>query len=105
MVDVFNMLVDASKDDDEEETAFIRLTKAEEDELASEGCQWAPKYLIRASLGGEDEETQLIGHVEFLGGKAGALSEAYRLRKSNKWGSLRCVLGLSLLLPISAQRF
>jgi hypothetical protein len=104
MVHVFNMLVEASRDNDEEETASIRLAKAEEDELANEGCQWAPKYLIRASLRGEDEETQLIGHVEFLGGKTGALSEAYRLRKSNKWGSLRCVLGLSLLVPPSTQR-
>ena len=96
MGDIFNMLLQTNKDQSENESSSVRLAKAEEDELADENCRWSPSYVMRATLGDENEETRLIGHVEFLGGKPGALTEAYKLWKTNKWGSLRCVLGLSL---------
>jgi hypothetical protein len=101
VVDIFNLLLETPEFQDEDGPAFIHIAKAEEDELAEEDCQWAPKYLLRAILGDGHEETRLIGHVEFLGGRPGALTEAYRLWKSNRWGGLRCVLGLSLLPELS----
>lgn len=98
VVDIFNQLLETTtvQDLDDEPAPFIRFAKAEEDEQSGQGCAWAPKYLVRSIVGDGEEETRLIGHVEFLAGKPGALMEAYKLWKSNKWGSLRCVLGLSL---------
>ncbi|KAH6642993.1 hypothetical protein C7974DRAFT_303875, partial [Boeremia exigua] len=69
------------------------MANAEEEDIATEDCVWAPRYVFRFNNFGERRETRLIGHVEFLAGRPGALSEAYELRKTAKWGSLRCVLG------------
>lgn len=74
-------------------TAECNLADAEDEDIANEDCVWDPRYVIRFRKFGEQHETRLIGHVEFLAGKAGALSEAYRLRHTARWGSLRCVLG------------
>ncbi|KAJ8106143.1 hypothetical protein OPT61_g9736 [Boeremia exigua] len=69
------------------------MGNAEEEDIAHEDCVWAPRFVIKFRNFGENSETRLIGHIEFLAGRPGALSEAYRLRKTAKWGSLRCVLG------------
>ena len=75
------------------ETAECEIGDAEDEEIGNEDCVWAPSYVIKFRNPGEEQDTRLIGHVEFLAGKPGALSEAYRLRHTSKWGSLRCVLG------------
>ncbi|UPX13315.1 uncharacterized protein EKO05_0003831 [Ascochyta rabiei] len=66
---------------------------AEDEDIANEDCVWAPSYVIKFKNLVEEYDTRLIGHVEYLAGKSEALSEAYRLRQTAKWGSLRCVLG------------
>ncbi|KAF1828221.1 hypothetical protein BDW02DRAFT_652181 [Decorospora gaudefroyi] len=53
-----------------------------------------PMFVVCAKPAGDgSEETRLIGHVEYLGGKPGALTWAVREAAKNSWGSLRCVLG------------
>lgn len=70
------------------------LGDAEDEGLADEECIWEPRYAIRFAKSNDAEyETRLIGHVEFLAGRAGALTEAYNMKSWNKWGSPRCVLG------------
>ncbi|XPS80067.1 hypothetical protein M3J09_012029 [Ascochyta lentis] len=66
---------------------------AEQEDIANEDCVWAPDYVIKFKTHVAEYETRLIGHVEFLAGKPGALSEAYGRRHTAEWGSLRCVLG------------
>lgn len=74
-------------------TRECNLGDAEDEDIAKEDGVWAPRYVIKFRNFGEDHEARLIGHVEFLAGRPGALSEAYSLRQTGKWGSLRCVLG------------
>lgn len=70
------------------------LGDADDEDIASEDCVWAPRYVVRFGNFGESHfDTRLIGHVEFLGGRPGALSEACGMGSMMKWGSLRCVLG------------
>ena len=53
-----------------------------------------PSFMVKfRNFGDEGACGRLLGHLEFLAGTPGALSEAYRLRKTTKWGSLRFVLG------------
>jgi hypothetical protein len=76
-------------------TVECELGNSEDEDIANEDCIWQPRYVVRfRSLGGLPE-ARLIGHVEFLAGRPGALSQAYRMRKTGKYGSLRCVLGES----------
>lgn len=76
-------------------TVECELGNAEDEDIADEDLIWQPRYVVRfRSLGGPPG-ARLIGHVEFLAGKAGALSEAYNMRKIERYGSLRCVLGES----------
>lgn len=74
-------------------TAECKIGDAEDEDIGNEDCVWAPSYVIKFRNPGEEQDARLIGHVEFLAGQPGALSEAYRLRNTSKWGSLRCVLG------------
>lgn len=74
-------------------TRLCIMGDAEDEDIANEDCIWAPRYVIKFANFGERSEARLIGHVEFLAGRPGALSEAYKLRTTAKWGSLRCVLG------------
>jgi hypothetical protein len=70
------------------------LGDAEDEGLADEECVWDPRYAIRfANFADAGYETRLIGHVEFLAGRSGALTEAYNMKHWTKWGSLRCILG------------
>ncbi|KAL1795260.1 hypothetical protein ACET3X_007076 [Alternaria dauci] len=54
-----------------------------------------PKFRFRARPAGRNMESKprLIGHVEYLGGRLGALTWAIAEANKNSWGSLRCVLG------------
>ncbi|CAN9350892.1 unnamed protein product [Alternaria alternata] len=54
-----------------------------------------PKFRFRARPIGQNLEPKprLIGHVEYLGGRPGALTWAVEEAGKNSWGSLRCVLG------------
>ncbi|KAG9188099.1 hypothetical protein G6011_02022 [Alternaria panax] len=54
-----------------------------------------PRFQFRAKPVGRDLEpnARLIGHVEYLGGRPGALTWAVAEVGKNSWGSLRCVLG------------
>jgi hypothetical protein len=74
-------------------TVECELGVAEDEEIVNEDCIWQPSYVVKFRDFGRDPETRLIGHVEFLAGRPGALTEAYELRKTAKYGSLRCVLG------------
>jgi hypothetical protein len=75
------------------EAVGCNMGEAKDEDIGNDECVWAPKYVIRCKTPKGDDETRLIGHVEFLGGKPGALSESYRLRHTARWGSLRCVVG------------
>lgn len=77
-------------------TRECNMGNAEDEDIASEDCVWAPRFVLKFTNFGERNETRLIGHVEFLAGRPGALSEAFDLQKKTKWGSLRCVLGKML---------
>lgn len=69
------------------------LGNAEDEGLATEDCPWEPRYAIRFANSDGQYETRLIGHVEFLAGRTGALTEAFNMKGWRKWGSPRCVLG------------
>lgn len=73
------------------ESVFLR--KAADEDLGNEDVRWAPKYVVRAKPIDGDDETRLIGHVEYLRGRPGALLWAIQEQLKNSWGSLRCVLG------------
>ncbi|KAJ4365486.1 hypothetical protein N0V95_000421 [Ascochyta clinopodiicola] len=75
------------------DTIACAMGNAEDEDIANEDCVWEPCYVIKFREFVGEYHTRLIGHVEYLAGKPGALSEAYRLRQTAKWGSLRCVLG------------
>jgi hypothetical protein len=55
----------------------------------------APAFFIemQPQLDGLKEETRMVGHVEYLGGRQRALTWAVQEQTRNTWGSLRCVLG------------
>jgi hypothetical protein len=62
------------------------------------GALSAPKFAVYAIAGdGEEEGMRLVGHAEYLGGRRGALTWAVKENAKNSLGSLRCVLGTSLL--------
>ncbi|KAF3032051.1 hypothetical protein E8E12_001089 [Didymella heteroderae] len=74
-------------------TVECHLGNAEEEDLIANECIWQPSYVIMFRDYARDSEARLIGHVEFLAGRSGALTEAYELRNTAKYGSLRCVFG------------
>lgn len=74
---------------------YVVLGKAMEEDVGNDEMEFKPTYVIRSKTGDGDEETRLIGHAEFLGGRPGALTWAIEQSKNNAWGSLRCVLGES----------
>lgn len=74
-------------------TVECSLGNAEDEPVVTDDCVWQPSYVFKFRDCKKDAETRLIGHVEFLAGKPGALTEAYELRHTRKYGSLRCVLG------------
>lgn len=71
----------------------VFLGKASDEDLGNTEFWWDPKFVVRAKPVEGDDETRLIGHVEFMAGRAGALTAAIRDVAKNTWDSLRCVLG------------
>jgi hypothetical protein len=53
----------------------------------------SPEFTACAITADGDEELRLVGHVEYLGGRPGALTWAVKENAKNSRGSLRCVLG------------
>lgn len=78
----------------------VFLGKPAEEDLGNDECEWKPSFVVKAQMDGGDEETRLLGQVEYLGGRGGALTWAVRECARNSWGSLRCVLGKSSSAPI-----
>lgn len=64
---------------------------AEDEQLAAKGVK--PTFLLRTQSDSGEVETRLLGQVEYLGGRPGALTLAIREAASNDWGTLRSVLG------------
>jgi hypothetical protein len=60
-----------------------------------------PRFWFRAKPVGQalESKSRVIGHVEYLGGRPGALTWAVEEAAKNSWGSLRSVLGKSIVLP------
>ncbi|KAF1851549.1 uncharacterized protein K460DRAFT_36977 [Cucurbitaria berberidis CBS 394.84] len=71
----------------------VSLGQATDEDLGNEDLAWNPKFVVRAMPKEGDDQTRLIGHAEYLGGRPGALSWAIQEQVKNSWGSLRCVLG------------
>lgn len=71
----------------------VSLGKASDEVIGNGEYSWNPKYVVRAKPVGGEEETRLVGHVEYMAGRPGALTAAIEKGKGNTWGSLRCVLG------------
>ena len=79
------------------------LSDADDEEIATEDCVWAPRYVIKfGNFGESHHDARLIRHVEFLAGRIGALSDAYEQRNTGKWASLRCVLGKTALSSLTS---
>jgi hypothetical protein len=66
---------------------------ADNEELAAKDVK--PAFLVRGQSARGRLETRLVGHIEYLGGRPGALTLAIKEAARNTWGSLRCVLGKS----------
>lgn len=66
---------------------------------------WQPSYVVTFKDFAGDEETRLIGHVEFLTGRPGALTVAFELRRTTKYGNLRCVFNKRRLLGKSGSMY
>lgn len=71
----------------------IWLGDPADEDLNNAESVWKPSYVMKASRDAEDETTRMLGQVEYLGGKSGALTWAISEQYKNSWGSLRCVLG------------
>ncbi|CAO2657904.1 Nn.00g071640.m01.CDS01 [Neocucurbitaria sp. VM-36] len=71
----------------------ILLGKATDEDLGNEDFAWNPDFVVRITTPEGEQETRLIGHAEYVGGKPGALTWAIQELVKNSWGSLRCVLG------------
>jgi hypothetical protein len=71
----------------------VLLGDFEDEDLGNAEAVWEPNYIVKTSRDGGDEETRILGQVEYLGGRRGALTWAIKECAKNSWGSLRCVLG------------
>jgi len=71
----------------------IWLSDPADEDLSNVESVWKPSYVIKAGRDADDETTRMLGQVEYLGGKPGALTWAISEQYRNSWGSLRCVLG------------
>ena len=94
MVDeICNKLLKTKALEENDPPEHVDLGKATEEDIGKDEIVFNPTYVIRSKLTNGGDETRLIGHAEFLGGRPGALTWAIKQRKNNVWGSLRCVLG------------
>jgi len=75
-------------------TVACDMGNAEDESIVTDECVWQPSYVMKfRDDGATSFETRLIGHVEFLAGRPGALTEASEMKNTSEYGSLRCVLG------------
>jgi hypothetical protein len=77
----------------EDTTAELSLIDAQDEDLGNNEYSFKPTFVISAMLQNGDDESRLLGHVEYFDGVPGALSRAVETRAKNAWGNLRCVLG------------
>ena len=83
-------------------TVACDMGNAKDEPIVTDEVVWQPSYVVKfRDDGATSLETRLIGHVEFLAGRSGALTEACEMKKTSKYGSLRCVLGKRHLPEIS----
>ncbi|KAF2820669.1 hypothetical protein CC86DRAFT_360526 [Ophiobolus disseminans] len=84
----------------------VFLGEPSEEDLGNNECKWDPTFVVKAALQSVDLETRALGQVEYLGGKAGALTSAIDECPRNTWGSLRCVLGdIARFMLMSSTRY
>ncbi|KAF2127884.1 hypothetical protein P153DRAFT_386860 [Dothidotthia symphoricarpi CBS 119687] len=72
---------------------YVNLRQAAEKNVDDDESIFNPTYIVETGSAHENNETRLIGHAEFVGGRPSALTWAIQHSKSNAWGSLRCVVG------------
>jgi hypothetical protein len=94
---IHNKIMETSVMQKGEPCGRMYLGSAEDEDLGNDEMRFAPSYVVRVEAADDKEdETRLLGHVEYLGGRRGALTWAIRECVRNSWGSFRCVLGKSL---------
>jgi hypothetical protein len=93
MQNVYNKLTEFSRFKHDDVPNEVFLGHSQEEDLGNAEAVWNPSYIVKASRNGGDEETRILGQVEYLGGRKGALTWAIKECTRNSWGSLRCVLG------------
>ncbi|KAI8933629.1 hypothetical protein NX059_009354 [Plenodomus lindquistii] len=79
--------------DDIDMPAITFLAGSCDDDLGSDSCTWNPTWALRAISGDGEEDTKIVGHMEYMDGEPGALTRAIKDSTKMSWGSLRCVLG------------
>lgn len=75
----------------------IFLGDIDDEDLGNAEQKWEPSYIIKAARDAQDESLRVLGQVEYLGGRPGALTTAVKDLTKCSWGSLRCVLGTCAL--------
>lgn len=93
---VFNLLQSMKKAPSPPGELF--LAESKEEDLGNEDLIWKPTFVMKARMRNQEEQIRMIGHIEYLGGRRGALTWAVKELAQNTWGSLRCVLGTIALL-------
>lgn len=66
-----------------------------EEKIGDDQTPWDPTYVLKALPYSHEVEFEImmLGQVEYLSGKSGALTGAIDDCIKETWGSLRCVLG------------
>jgi hypothetical protein len=96
---IYNKIRNTSAMKDGKPRYRLYLGRAADEDLGNDEIPFTPKFVVKVEVDGEEEqETRLLGHVEYLGGRKGALTRGIQECTRNSWGSLRCVLG-KLLSP------
>ncbi|KAF1914311.1 hypothetical protein BDU57DRAFT_454188 [Ampelomyces quisqualis] len=93
MHNVYNRLLDLTDLQDTDLPNQVFLGPVDDEDLGNDERAWTPSFVVKAARDGNDEGPRVLGQVEYLGGKLGALSWAVKEVARNSWGSLRCVLG------------
>jgi hypothetical protein len=101
MENVYNKLMEFSRLQHDDVPNELFSGDPDEEDIGNAEMRWNPSYVVKASRDGGNEDTRIIGQVEYLGGRKAALTWAVKECARNSWGSLRCVLGkLSAFLLI-----
>lgn len=101
---IYNKIRNTSALQDGKPRDRLYLGRATDEDLGNDEIPFTPTFVVKVEVDGEEEqETTLLGHVEYLGGRKGALTWGIQECTRNSWGSLRCVLG-KLLSPTRCER-